>query len=182
MKQIEVRPQTLPPEVIRYFESIKVNLDDHFAGYFATVTDSTPILTQGILPCIGGLFYRPGHLGLGHFDPELRPLLEEISSNVAPRMNSYGTGEIGCRFFTGYGFEARPSGGREYDWFCQRMAGSDLHFDEEDSRLLRLLNGESVWPIAQLQARLIGDNLSEVEVQVKYTYGSHETFSIEMKR
>ncbi|MAG60821.1 hypothetical protein CL619_03465 [archaeon] len=180
MRQIDIRPQTIPDDVKAYFASTGVNLDDHFASYFETAVDSTLLSTDGIFPCIGGIFYRQGHLGLGHFDPYLEPLLEEIEENVLPRMNSYGTGPISCRFFTGIGFRSRPNGWWDYDRFSDRIKEIDLNFDEEGSRLFELLHNEMIWTIDQLQARLVGDDLRKVEIKVKYSIGPSEMFRFEI--
>lgn len=141
--------------------------------YFATATDNTLLYAPGIGPCIGGLFYRHGHLGLGHFNPEMEEVMHDISHVVRPQMQRHGVGDIGCRLFTGLSFAARREfqrreGIERYSGYIKRIVESGFVFDINGSRTYALANEGPSLIIEKLQARLIGNDLDRVEVKIKY--------------
>jgi hypothetical protein len=151
-----------------------VDLAMETSDYFATATDpDTTLCAPGIFPCIGALSYRQGHLGLGHFDPVMDPVMHHLSSTVMPQMSGHGDGDIGCRLYTGMSFAARP----EYQGrnIVKLMAYEDQiremgfrHTGMQDSKTVILANNGPALMIKELQARLTGDDLDKVRVLIQY--------------
>lgn len=179
MKEVHLMPASLAMEI---------------KDYFATTTGDTLLCAPGIYPCIGGLFYRQGHLGLAHFDPDMESVIGNISDVVAPSMQRYGSGDIGCRLFTGMSFATRRefqrnAGIRRYHDYVRKIEEYGFVFDENGSRTYILANNGPSLIIEMLQAKLIGDTLDGVEVTIKYlgdngsgsTERSSEVFEINMR-
>ena len=159
--------------------SLGVGIQD----YFATATDDTTLYAPGIAPCIGGLFYRQGHLGLGHFDPMMDSVIQDITHSVRPAMQKNGSGDIGCRLFTGTSFAARrefqgKSGIEKYHNYVRMIKELGFIFDEKGSRTYTLANYDVGLLIKRLQAKLTGDNFEKVEVQIQYV-GRNKSGGIE---
>ncbi|HLC91186.1 MAG TPA: hypothetical protein VJI15_05465 [Candidatus Nanoarchaeia archaeon] len=155
-------------------EIFPASFTDNPYDYFATATDNnTALFAPGIGPCIGGLFYRQGHVGLGHFDPMMDPVVRDISRVVRPRMQEQGTGDIGCMLYTGQSFAVRPEFQRQqgieryYD-YVRRIEELGFIFGHDGSRTYILANEGPVLLIKKIQARLTGDNLDTVHVLMNY--------------
>lgn len=151
-----------------------VGLAMRTSDYFATTTDpDTTLCAPGIFPCIGALSYRQGHLGLGHFDPVMDPVMQHLANTVMPQMRENGSGDIGCRLYTGQSFAARP----EYQGrnIVRLMAYKDQiremgfrYTGIQDSRTVILANNGPALIIKELKARLTGDGLDKIRVLIQY--------------
>ncbi len=144
------------------------------SDYFATTTDPDTILcAPGIGPCVGGLFYRQGHLGLGHFDPVMDPVMQHLRHTVLPQMREQGRGDIGCRLYTGVSFAARLEfQGKNiirYLGYETQIAEIGFRYDGmEESRTVILANRGPSLLIKEIRAKLTGEALNKVEVQIQY--------------
>ena len=141
--------------------------------YFATTNDNTLLSAPGIATCIGGLFYRQGHLGLGHFDPIMDSVMVDLAPIVKPRMEKYGSGDIRCRLFTGESFAAREefqggAGIKKYMDYIKRIQELGFVVDDPYTGVYHLANSGPVLVIERLEARLVGDALEKVEVDINY--------------
>src|SRR3989338_1987663 len=136
-------------DIMNKIEIFPASFTDNPYDYFATATDNnTALFAPGIGPCIGGLFYRQGHVGLGHFDPMMDPVVRDISRVVRPRMQEQGTE-------------------RYYD-YVRRIEELGFIFGHDGSRTYILANEGQVLLIKKIQARLTGDNLDTVHVLMNY--------------
>lgn len=157
MKEVKIIPSSLAADI---------------KDYFKTTTDDTTLYAPGIGPCIGGLFYRQGHLGLGHFDPMIDSVMLDISDVVRPQMQEHGYGDIGCRLFTGASFATRrefqgEEGVERYISYVEMIKKLGFVFDESGSRTYLLANQGPFLLIRRLQAKLTS-NGSKVDVQIQY--------------
>lgn len=141
--------------------------------YFRTVTDDTTLYTVGVAACIAGLFYRSGHLGLGHFNPDMGSVVCDISRVVKPEMEEYGTGDIRFALMTGVSFATREEfqgqeGIERYQDYINEIEGRGLVHDEDNSKTYELTNHEIAQAITRLEARLVGEAFDKVRVRIQY--------------
>ncbi|MDP3727828.1 MAG: hypothetical protein Q8R18_00070 [bacterium] len=158
---------------MKEIEIIPSSITSNWREYFQTVKDDTVLYAPGIGPCIAGLFYRKGHLGLGHFDPMMDSVLEDISHIVKKEMEKEGTGNIGCRLFTGVSFAAREEFQRDkgiamYHRYIREINNLGFNFNERGSRTYILANNGPALLIGKIQAKLTGKDLEKVEVRIEY--------------
>ncbi len=154
-------------------EVIPASLDVGIEYYFRTVTDDTVLYTMGVAPCIAGLFYRQGHLGLGHFNPSMDAVIDDTSRVVQPRMQEHGSGDIGCSLYTGQNFMVRQEypgepGIAKYFGEIDQIEALGFEFDHDNSRTYILANQHLALIIGRLKAQLVGEDLERVAVKIEY--------------
>ncbi len=158
MKEIQVVPQGLNPNI---------------ASYFRTTTEGTILSTMGVGPCIACVYYRIGYIGLAHNNRCFDSIIRDISTTVKPEMEKHGSGDISCMLFTGQSlmmdknFEGKEGIDR-YLGYTQKIEELGIKFNEEDSKTYILTNHNIIYYIEKIEVYLVGDNYDVLKVKIQY--------------